>query len=151
MFGLRSLKVRADFAWQCICQSSMFRDITDLNSPQTDWTASEMFIVLRCAESPTDACAVFLNLKKTVFSIYIYIYMNHYIILYPSLLDSSCIYHYIIKDLRKSDHKTHPKSRFAKSRSTCIAMAMDDAEDRGHLYGYGDPSAKRSKLQDGES
>ena len=26
--------------------------------------------------------------------------------------------------------------------------AMDDAEDRGHLYGYGDPTAKRSKLQD---
>eukprot|EP00435_Cladocopium_sp_Y103_P071501 s23_g37.t1 len=25
---------------------------------------------------------------------------------------------------------------------------MDDAEDRGHLYGYGDPAAKRSKLQE---
>ncbi|CAL1141776.1 unnamed protein product [Cladocopium goreaui] len=25
---------------------------------------------------------------------------------------------------------------------------MDDAEDRGHLYGYGDPTAKRSKLQE---
>lgn len=25
---------------------------------------------------------------------------------------------------------------------------MDDAEDRGHLYGFGDPTAKRSKLQD---
>lgn len=26
--------------------------------------------------------------------------------------------------------------------------AMDDVEDRGHLYGFSDPTAKRSKLQE---
>ena len=49
------------------------------------------------------------------------------------------------KDLQNFKHKKTsgavPNWRFA---------AMDDAEDRGHLYGYGDPTAKRSKLQDAE-